>query len=82
MDRRSFLKRVGLLGGAVAAAPLLELVPAAEPAVALAYPAGTFLFLDGGTLELGVVRDSVMNVTDSYQVFAETFEQVAYTSTA
>jgi hypothetical protein len=38
---------------------------------------GTFLHLDGGVLELGVVRDSTLNSTNDYQVFGETFENVA-----
>jgi len=41
------------------------------------FPAGTFLHLDGGTLELGLVRDSTLNQTNDYQVFGETFENVA-----
>lgn len=38
---------------------------------------GTFLFLDGGTLDLGLVRDSTLNATNDYKVFVETFEGVA-----
>lgn len=38
---------------------------------------GTFLHLDGGVLELGLVRDSTLNSTNDYQVFGETFENVA-----
>jgi CBS domain-containing protein len=38
---------------------------------------GAFLHLDGGVLELGVVRDSTLNSTNDYQVFGETFENVA-----
>lgn len=38
---------------------------------------GTFLFLDGGTLDLGLVRDSQLNSTNDYQLFLETFEGVA-----
>ena len=37
-------------------------------------PAGSWLFLDGGTLDLGIVRDSTLNSTNDVQVFAETFE--------
>lgn len=46
--------------------------------VAYMYPEGSHLFLDGGTLDLGLVRDSVLNQTNDYQVFAETFENTAY----
>lgn len=38
---------------------------------------GTFLFLDGGTLDLGLVRDSTLNGTNDYKIFIETFEAVA-----
>lgn len=38
---------------------------------------GTFLFLDGGTLDLGVVRDSDLIDTNDYRTFVETFEGIA-----
>lgn len=38
------------------------------------FPEGTWLFLDGGTLDLGLVRDSTLNSTNDYTIFAETFE--------
>jgi hypothetical protein len=38
---------------------------------------GTFLFLDQGTLDLGIVRDSTLNQTNDYKIFFETFEAVA-----
>jgi hypothetical protein len=38
---------------------------------------GTFLFLDGGELDLGLVRDSTLNGTNDYKIFLETFEGVA-----
>lgn len=38
---------------------------------------GTFLFLDGGTLDLGIVRDSTLNGTNDYKIFLETFEGLA-----
>jgi len=37
---------------------------------------GTFLFLDGGTLDLGIVRDSTLVGTNDYRMFVETFEKV------
>lgn len=37
---------------------------------------GTFVKLDQGTLDLGVVRDSTLNTTNDYTMFVETFEQV------
>lgn len=41
------------------------------------FPAGGMIFLVGGTLDLGIVRDSTLNATNDAIVFAETFEQVA-----
>ena len=38
---------------------------------------GTFLFLDGGTLDIGVIRDSTLVGTNDYKMFVETFEGVA-----
>jgi hypothetical protein len=40
------------------------------------YPEGTFLYLDGGTLDLGLVRDSTLNSTNDYQIFYEEFNKV------
>jgi hypothetical protein len=37
------------------------------------YPEGTWLFLDGGSLDLGLVRDSTLNSVNDYQVFYEEF---------
>jgi hypothetical protein len=42
----------------------------------LIYPEGTFIHLDGGELDLGVVRDSSLNSVNDFQVFSETFENV------
>jgi hypothetical protein len=38
---------------------------------------GTFLFLDGGTLDIGVIRDSALVGVNDYKTFVETFEGVA-----
>lgn len=38
---------------------------------------GTFLFLDGGTLDLGVVRDQALVNVNDYRTFVETFEGIA-----
>lgn len=40
------------------------------------FPEGGFVFLDGGTLDLGIVRDSLLNSKNDYQIFVETFEGV------
>ncbi len=41
------------------------------------FPEGAFIHVDGGSLELGVVRDSTLNSTNDFSVFGETFENVA-----
>lgn len=47
--------------------------------ISFLYPEGSFLFLDSGQLDIGIVRDSVLNATNDYQIFAEGFENVAFT---
>lgn len=42
------------------------------------FASGSFQFLDGGRLDVGVVRDSTMNATNDYELFVETFESVAF----
>jgi hypothetical protein len=41
------------------------------------FPEGAFLHIDGGSLELGIVRDSTLNATNDFQLFGEQFENVA-----
>jgi len=43
----------------------------------LIFSEGTFQFLDGGQLDLGVVRDSALNAVNKFQIFSESFEGVA-----
>ena len=38
---------------------------------------GVFLHIDSGSLELGIVRDSTLNSTNDFQIFGESFENVA-----
>jgi hypothetical protein len=38
---------------------------------------GAMLGLDGGTLDLGIVRDSTLNGTNDFRMFSESFEKVA-----
>lgn len=38
------------------------------------FPEGAWLFLDGGSLDLGLIRDSTLNNTNDVEMFAETFE--------
>jgi hypothetical protein len=44
----------------------------------LLYVEGTFQFLDGGRLDLGVVRDSLLDSTNDFEVFTEEFIGIAY----
>lgn len=39
---------------------------------------GTFQFLDGGRLDLGVVRDATLDSTNDYETFVEPFEGIAF----
>ena len=36
------------------------------------------MFLDGGELNLGMVRDSTLNKTNDFQMFSETFEKAIF----
>lgn len=38
---------------------------------------GTFVYLDGGRIDLGIIRDSVLNNLNKYQTFVEPFEGIA-----
>lgn len=45
----------------------------------LVYSEDAFLFLDGGTIDLGTsITDSALNATNDRQAFAESFEKVAF----
>jgi hypothetical protein len=39
---------------------------------------GSFVFLDGGTLDIGIIRDSGLVGTNDYRMFTETFEGLAF----
>lgn len=41
------------------------------------FVAGEFIHVDSGSLELGLVRDSTLNSTNDFQLFGESFENVA-----
>lgn len=43
------------------------------------YAPGTFVFLDGGTLDFGLMRDSTLNAANRFTMATETFEQLAFT---
>lgn len=60
--------------GAQGAAALLEFPDSFDWFL---FAEGTFLFLDGGTLDLGIIRDSSLVGTNDYKMFVETFEGLA-----
>jgi hypothetical protein len=60
--------------GAQGAAALLEFPDAFDWFL---FAEGTFLFLDGGSLDLGIIRDSSLVGTNDYKMFVETFEGIA-----
>lgn len=41
------------------------------------FPEGTWVHLDGGQLDFGIVRDSTLNATNQLETFFESFESVA-----
>jgi hypothetical protein len=49
---------------------------------ALLYKQGDFVFLDGGELNLGTVRDTTTNAVNAYEMFEETFEGIGFRGTA
>lgn len=57
------------------------LLPGEVPTTAGVYiqPEDAFVFLDGGTLDLGTdIHDSMLNATNDRQAFAETFEKTCF----
>ena len=50
--------------------------PYPDAAVGYLFSPGTFARLDGGNLDLGMVRDSVLNRTNDLQIFAEEWTNV------
>ena len=58
----------------VQAAATQNLFPATV--VAYLFAPGTYVRLDGGTLDVGIVRDSILNGTNDLQIFSEQWVQV------
>ena len=57
-----------------------QVVPTWPTAIdSVLYVDGDWLYLDGGTLDLGLVRDSALNARNRYRIFRENFEGVAFT---
>jgi len=50
------------------------------PSIARFYvwPEGSMIFLDGGELNIGVMRDVTLARTNDWNYFSETFENIAY----
>lgn len=67
-------------GGQVFAAEVAASVMDNFPTVMFAYvfAPGTFVFLDGGNLDFGLVRDSALNSANRFTMQSETFEQVGF----
>jgi hypothetical protein len=61
--------------GSQGAAALLEFP---DSFVWYLFAEGSFLFLDGGTLDVGIIRDSTLVGTNDYKMFVETFEGLAF----
>jgi hypothetical protein len=49
-----------------------------SPVSTILFREGDWLYLDGGTLDLGVVRDSTLNGLNRFQTFSESFETTAF----
>lgn len=67
--------------------PAAQIFPAQAAGALLGWPKvcqwylfheGAWLILDAGTLDLGIVRDSTLNAANKYQMFFESFENVAF----
>lgn len=58
-----------------------ELLGWKSNAVCYLYLEGSWLFLDGGRLDFGIVRDSVLNGTNDFMIFSEDFENAAFHGT-
>ncbi|MEP6659379.1 MAG: hypothetical protein ABJD24_05635, partial [Acidimicrobiales bacterium] len=58
--------------------PLTEHTNGVEVLNVTAFLTGSIAFVDGGTLDLALVRDSVLNATNDAETFMETMETVAF----
>lgn len=65
----------GQLFGAQGAGALLDFPAFVEWYL---FPEGSFLFLDSGELDLGLVRDSTLNSTNEFTMFYESWENIAF----
>lgn len=60
--------------GAQGAGAILEFPSTAEWDL---FAEGTWMYIDGGTLDIGIIRDSTLVGTNDYKTFTETFEGAA-----
>lgn len=49
-----------------------------DEVISYLYVEGTWLHLDAGMLDFGLVRDSTLNATNDFQLFSEIFEEAAF----
>ncbi len=79
----AWLRNIGI---SMTASPDMDIFGAQSAGALSAWPStfkwfifseGTFLFLDGGTLDLGIIRDSGLVSTNDYKMFVESFEGIA-----
>ena len=52
--------------------------PWPDTVVGYLFPEGTWLHLDGGTLDFGIVRDSTLIATNDFKIAVETFEAIMF----
>jgi hypothetical protein len=52
-----------------------NLLPWPTKMISYLFHEASWMFLDGGELNLGMVRDSTLNATNNFQMFSETFEK-------
>lgn len=55
-----------------------DLIGWPDEAITYLFVEGTWLHLDAGQIDFGLVRDSVLNATNDFQIFSEVFENVAF----
>lgn len=55
-----------------------NLLPWPGKVISYLFHEGAWMFLDGGELNLGMVRDSTLNATNNFQMFSETFEKAIF----
>lgn len=74
-EERGYTSGKPFYGEQADGAPLIEFPTSAR--IYLSHE-GAFSFISMPELDLGLVRDSALNSTNDYQIFAETFEAVAH----